>query len=514
MFLRLIRGAAPFLLILASAAAAQTDPPVSPADLRRHIEVLASDAFEGRSPATEGETKTINYVAEQLRARGVEPAVEGGSWFQPVGIVVRMARSHDVRWTANGRALPFDQGQIVLQGRDAQTRLADAPVVFVGHGVRMPERGVDQLAGVDLHGAVAVMLFDGPDVPGFPSFTQRVRMVTEAGAGAVIALTGADLNWDLVTRNYRQPTTRLASQAIAPLVGAMPLAAAQRLIGAAGGNLERLLNDQPGSSFRAVTLPIRATIDVATDVRPYKTHNVVGRIRGSRAGAGNGNESVLFLGHWDHLGLCRAEGEPDRICNGAVDNASGVAMLIEIAGRLVRQPRPARDVLILATTSEEIGLFGAEQFARTPVVPLSSIVAAINLDTVAIHPAGQPVAVIGRGIPALDGAIAATVRAMGRQLDPDDEAAAFIRRQDGWALSRAGVPAVMLGGSFSDMAMLNRFLEGPYHSPDDEVGPGLVLDGAAEDATLLVALARRLADPALYQRPATATAPDAQEGQP
>ena len=511
MFSRLFRGVALALLLVAASAAAQTDPPVTPDDLRRHIAVLASDAFEGRAPATEGETRTINYIVEQLRARGLEPAGDGGSWFQPVGIVVREARSHDVRWSANGRGLPFDQNQIVLQGRDAQARLADAPVVFVGHGVRLPERGVDQLAGADLRGAVAVMLFDGPDVAGFPSFTRRVRMVTEAGAGAVIALTDADLNWDLVTRNYRQPTTRLASQVIAPIVGAMPLATAQRLIGAAGGNLERLLNDQPGSSFRAVTLPIRATIDVATEVRPYTTHNVVGRIRGS----GTSGESLLYLGHWDHLGLCRPEGEADRICNGAVDNASGVAMLIEIAGRLARQPRPARDVLILATTSEEIGLFGAEQFARSPVVPLRSIVAAINLDTVAIHPAGQPVAVIGRGLPALDQAIEATVTAMGRRLDTDDEAAPFLRRQDGWALSRAGVPAVMLGGSFSDMTVLNGFLEGAYHGPDDEAGPGLVLDGAAEDATLLVALGRRLADPALYQRPATAAeGAEGQEGPP
>ena len=504
MFPRLIRGAAPFLLLFASAAAAQTDPPITPAELQRHIEVLASDEFEGRAPATAGETRTINYIAEQLRARGLEPAGEGGGWFQPVALVERMAQSHEASWSANGRSLPFDQEQIVLQGREPQTRLADARVVFVGHGVRLPERGIDQLAGADLRGAVAILLFDGPDVPGFPAFTERVRTVTEAGATAIIALTGADLNWGLVTRNYRRPTPRLASQAVAPLVGAMPLATAQRLISAAGGDLGRLLNDQPGSSFRAVTLPIRATIDVTTDVRPYTTNNVVGRITGSGLGAGPGNrrESVLYLGHWDHLGLCAAQGAPDRICNGAVDNASGIAMLIEIAGRLAREPRPARDILILATTSEEIGLFGAEQFARTPVVPLASIVAAMNLDTVAIHPAGQPVAVIGRGTPALDAVIDATVTAMGRRLDSDNDADGFLQRQDGWALTRASVPAVMLGGAFSDVQMLNRFLEGPYHGPDDELGPELVLDGAAEDANLLVAIGRRLADPAVYQRPA------------
>ena len=379
MFPRLIRGAAPFLLFVASGAVAQTDPPVTPDDLRRHIEVLASDAFEGRAPGTEGETRTINYIAEQFRVRGLEPAGEGGSWFQPVGMAERTAQSHNVAWSAGGRALPFEQDQIILQGREPQIRLADAPVVFVGHGVRLPERGIDQLAGAELQGAVAVMLFEGPDVPGFPSFTQRARTVTEAGAAAIVALIDPDLQWSYVVRTYRQPTTRLASQTIAPVVGAMPMAAAQRLIAAAGGDLGRLLDDQPGSSFRAVTLPIRATIDVTTSVRPFTTHNVAGRIRGS----GNSGQTLLYLGHWDHFGICRAEGEPDRICNGAVDNASGIATLIEIAGRLARPPHPPRDILFLATTAEETGLLGAEQFVRTPLVPLPSIVAALNLDMVA-----------------------------------------------------------------------------------------------------------------------------------
>ena len=162
-------------------------------------------------------------------------------------------------------------------------------------------------------------------------------------------------------------------------------------------------------------------------------------------------ENLLFLGHWDHFGICRPPGEADRIRNGAVDNASGIAMLIEIAGRLARQPHPPRDILFLATTSEEIGLLGAEYFASHPPVPLASIAAAINLDTVA-DPSGRRAGRDDRPRASRRSTLVvdSTVRALGRRLDTDGEAAAFADRQDGWALTRAGVPlAIMVGGSFS-----------------------------------------------------------------
>jgi len=261
--------------------------------------------------------------------------------------------------------------------------------------------------------------------------------------------------------------------------------------------MERLLNDQPGSSFRAVQLPLRLTLDVRTNVEAATTANVVGKIPGS----GNSGQSVLLLSHWDHLGICRPEGIADRICNGAVDNASGIASLIEIAGR-VSKSRPNRDVLFLATTAEEVGLLGAEYFASHPVVPAGSIVAAINMDTVAVHRSGLPVAMIGRGIvPALDQVVDATVRAAGRELDTDEEANVMVQRQDGWKLNQAGIPTIMVSGGFSDMNILGGFLQGSYHQPNDQISDSVVLDGAVEDANLLVDLTRRLADPAVYQRP-------------
>jgi Zn-dependent M28 family amino/carboxypeptidase len=501
MFKGLIRALALLLFLASAPLAAQPAPaPIAPADLLRHIQVLASDGYQGRAPGTEGERLTTAYIVEQFRARGLEPAGENGTWFQSLHLAQRSPAGGELRWTAGGRTVAVPAASVALLGRDESTSIADARVIFAGHGARMPERGIDQLAGANVHGAVVLILLEGPQgVEGFPPPNDRVNAMFAAGAAAVIGIVGDDIPWAALRPALAQSMTYPESIPIPRLVAIVPVAAIQPLVAASGADLAHLLNDQPGSSFRAVTLRARVSIDAAMHVTRIQTSNVIGRVRGS----GATRENLLLLAHWDHLGLCRPEGEADRICNGAVDNASGIASLIEIAGQVARGRRPVRDVLFMATTGEEMGLLGAAHFAQHPTLPLPSIVAAINMDTVAIAPAGAPVAVMGRGVPALDAAIDATIAAMGRRLDPDDEAASLVQRQDGWALTQAGVPAIMVGGSFSDMTLLETFLgdQGRYHKPSDQADSGLVLTGAAEDANLTVALARRLADPVAYARP-------------
>ena len=499
MFQPLLRAAASFLLLAPVPLAAQQPARITAADMLRHIQVLASDRFEGRAPGSAGERLTTDYIVQQLQARGFEPAGENGTWFQAVPIVETVPGRTQVRWTARGAAVDIAAGDMALIGQHEVETLADAPVIFAGHGARMPDRGIDQLAGADFHNAVALIMAQGPRVEGFPSVRERVRALAAAGAAAVIVVAGPDLPWNQISAGFSRGTTRLATDAAGypSIVGIMPASAIQRLVAASGGDFARLLDDQPGSSFRSVTLPIRVSMEVATGVRRFTTNNVLGRFRGS----GSTSESVMLLAHWDHFGFCRPEGEADRICNGAVDNASGVAMMIEAAGRLASEPRPVRDLLVLATTSEEEGLLGAEYFATHPVVPLASIVAAINLDTVAVAPAGEPVAMLNRSSPALVAQVAAVAAAMGRRLDTAHEADMMAERQDGWALARHGVPAIMVGGSFASMARLNAFLQGRYHQPSDQADAQIEMGGATEDANLLVALGRRLADPAAYARP-------------
>jgi Zn-dependent M28 family amino/carboxypeptidase len=490
---------APVALLLAGATSAQA---VTPDQLRHHIDILASDAFEGREPGTAGETKTTDYISGQYRTLGLEPAGENG-WLQPVAMVTRTPEEQRSRWKGRGPAIELGRDQLILLGQDADMRVDGAPVVFAGHGAALPDKQIDQLAGADLAGAVAIILYEGPEIEGFPSFSDRVKAVAAKGAAAVIGIMDDSIPWAAVQNAYEAGQNRLASEKGAPIQGAIAQRAAAKLIEAAGGDLEALLNAASGPSFTPVRLDLRATLDVTTKVHSLSSNNVVGRLRGT----GGGKESLLYLGHWDHLGICRPPAQHDRVCNGAVDNASGIAVMLEIARALAAGPKLDRDVLFLATTGEELGLLGAQHFAARPAVPLKTIVAAINLDTVAIAPKGQKVAVIGRGLAALDAVIDETVREAGRELDSDGEADAFVERQDGWALGRVGVPAVMVGGSFSDMKQLGAFLSGPYHQPEDNPGPGLVLGGAAEDADLLIALGRKLADSARFSTPSPLARP-------
>ena len=481
--------------VLLAATAPLAAAGVTTGQLARHIDVLASDAFEGRAPGTPGEAKTTAYIVAQWQALGLVPAGDEGGWMQRVALVNRTPLTQSVTWTRKRRTLDQDQSGIVLLGDRAEEKIAGAPVWFVGHGAA--------LGDADLRGAVVLMIPETPE--GLPDAETRIAGLARRGASAVIALSAPGTSWRAIQARYNRGHDVLDRDSLPAIQGVMSQSAAAALIRLGGADPEALRRAASLPDFAPRRLRVTADLAASTQVRRFASNNVIGRLRGT----GATGESLLYLGHWDHLGICRAEGEIDRICNGAVDNASGIAALIEIARGLASAPRRPRDILFLATTAEEIGLLGAESFAARPPVPLASIVAAINLDTVAIAPPGERVAVMGRGRPALDRLVDETIGEAKRVLDTDDEADALVQRQDGWALARFGVPTLMVGGSFSDMAALGAFLGGNYHQPGDNPGPDLPLGGAAEDADLLIRLGLKLADPTLYRhRPTYGPATD------
>ena len=482
------RAAFAVALLAASPAVQAQDAPVAEADLARHIRILASDAFEGRAPGTAGEDRTIAYVVGEWARAGLEPVPDSATpWLQPVPLVETQALSGTATFKVRGRdvALP-DDGILLVAGKES-VALTDVPLLFVGYGVD----GAGKV-NADVAGRVAIMLADEPPFgDALPRYRERHQRLVDAGAAAVLIVASEAMPWARLRAALGGKTTRLAATATEASVGGfLSRTAADALFDAVGESGAALRKAAAAPGYKGTALPATAAIAATAAIRPYQSNNIVAKLPGAKPDG----KAVLFLGHWDHLGVCAPEGAADRICNGAVDNASGIAVLTEVAKRLAAGPRPDRDIYFMATTAEEKGLLGAQWFVDHPVVPLADITVALNIDTIAISPRGTPVATIGRGRPAYDAVVRDVATKLGRALDSDGEADAFVQRQDGWALGAKGVPSLMAGGSFSDMALLEAFLGSDYHGPGDEYSDKMVLGGAAEDADLHVALGRAFAD--------------------
>ena len=472
----------------AIAASAKADAPVTEAQLADHIKILAGDAFEGRAPGSDGEDRTIAYIVGEWARAGLE-AVPGSStpWLQPVPFVESKAISGSAKFKVHGRDFALEDDGIILTGRDASAALANVPAVFVGYGVD----GAGQV-NADVTGKLAIMLFDNaPFGDKLPRYRERRQLLADAGAAAVLVIATDAVPWGQLRDSAGSTAVRLAdAKPGAPVSGFLSLEAADALLKKAGQDGAAVREAAKLPDYKGVVLPVTADLATQSAIRPFASNNVIAKLPGAKPDG----KAVLFLGHWDHLGICGKESDADRICNGAVDNASGIAVLIEVAKRLATGPRPDRDIYFLATTAEEKGLLGARYFADYPVVPLTDITVALNVDTIAISPRGTPVATIGRGKPAYDAVVRAAATKLGRKLDEDGEADAFIQRQDGWALGAKGVTSLMVGGSFSDMPLLEAFLGGDYHGPDDNFSDKIPLGGAAEDADLHVVLGRAFGD--------------------
>lgn len=465
---------------------------VSEASLRKHIEILASDDFQGRKPGTEGETKTLDYIVKSWIAAGLKPGGSDGSWFDPVPLVQRLPGSAKYTFTTKDKTLRVVSDDIVLVSKEAHYQ-KKLPLVFGGYGVRSDGRAIDGVAGK----AVLILIGKPEFAPAnMASPKARREALIAAGASAVISITDTQGEWSAVRRQFSARPIGLQSQEKrADLEGAMSSEFAVAVVTAAGGDWDKLRNAAKVKDYSGEALGIDADFDVTTNVYKFDSHNVVGKIPGKKKGSG----AVLYMGHWDHLGICEPESNEDKICNGAVDNASGIAVLTEVA-RALAKSKHDRDIYFVATTGEESGLLGAQQFAAKPPVPLDQIIVALNIDTIAIAKRGAPVAIIGRGTTKLDGDVEAVAKKLRRKIEPSTEANSFIQRQDGWALTQAGVPALMVGGSFADLKLLQEFLASDYHGPADELTDQTELGGAAEDSDLHIALGEYFASAKKFRR--------------
>ena len=474
-------------LVPAQAGSAKPDRALEAA-LRSHIETLASDDFGGREPGTDGESKTLRYLAREWFRIGLVSGTNdpGNAWFAPVELVERSPSRSNAAFLRSRRplALPAD-GILVLTSGPRQL-LENAPVLFLGRGDgALPPRA-------ELAGRIAVILDTAPAGMAADTVAGRQDRLIEAGAGAVLTVLDGERTLDAVAARRTRAGYALADDRLGGDLEAFVTADyATRLFGADWPALVRAA-DVSGAPPRPLALT--GTLEATTRETRISSHNLIGRLPGRNPERG----AVLLVAHWDHFGICATPPAEDLICNGAIDNASGLAVLTEAARVLTKGKKLDRDVYFLATSAEELGLLGAHAFAENPPLPLASIVAVFNIDSPAIGPAGMPLTIIGHGLTGIDDDIAKVAKSLKMKIDTNPLADSFLRRQDGWALLQHDIPAVMVSPSYSDPVRLERFMETTYHRPSDQIGPGFELGGAAEDLAVQVALVRWFASVKTY----------------
>ena len=446
--------------------------------LRDHIEMLASDEFMGREPGTEGEALTLRYLGRTWFDIGLISGTNdpGNEWFAPVTLVAREPDASTARFTRRGRAIAVPESEYLMLTSGKRALVRDAPLLFVGHG-----DNIDDIARSDLAGRIAVMLDGGEDAG------ERQDALLAAGALAVLTVLDGERTLAQVAARRQRSGYALADDSLGgDLEGFITRAGMEVLLRPTRYRMDRLIEWAERERFVPQLLGARASLEATTQETTIRTFNMIGKLPGKDPESG----AVLFVAHWDHFGVCGEASAEDTICNGAVDNASGVAALTEIARALAKSSKLDRDVYFLASTAEELGLLGAHAFAENPPVPVQRFVAAFNIDSPALAPGGTPLAIVGAGMSGLDEEIAKVAAREDRKLVASEEAEEFTRRQDGWALLQHDIPAVMVTSAYSNPRRLHRYLDEDYHRPSDDPTREIELGGAVEDINFHIALAK------------------------
>ena len=508
-------------------------PRIDPSRLSEHIRVLASDAFEGRGPATRGETRTVAYITDAFKAAGLRPGGDrqkrGRAWTQDVPLAqFDITGPIAVSVTSAGRTQGWKQGvEIAIRApQTGATRIdiKDAPVVFVGYGVKAPERGWDDFKGVDLHGKIALVLVNDPDyetAPGlkdggdfggkaetyYGRWTYKYEEAARQGAIGFIVIheTGpASYGWNTVknsnTNSVFDIIRKDPAKVHAPIEAWIQRDATVGLFKAAGLDFEALKRHAQSRAFKPVALSgASLSMAFAVDVKKVISHNAIGVLPGLK----HPDERVIYTAHWDHLGVGLPDARGDRIYNGAVDNASGVSGLIELGRAFARSPRTERSLMFLAVTAEEKGLLGSEYYATTPLYPLATTVADINMDGAAVNGPARDISTSGDAGLTLQDDLIAVGKAHGRSFTKDSrpEAGSFFR-SDHFSFAKQGVPALsfgsgrdlVTGGVEAGKAAQEAFVRDRYHQPADQFEPTWDLSGMAQDLVIAYDLGRQLAN--------------------
>jgi Zn-dependent M28 family amino/carboxypeptidase len=495
-----------------SAEARQAAATVTADDLSSRIQALSDDRFGGRGPATEGDVAARQWIAGQLKDLGLEPGGSGGSYEQPfdiVGIATQLPASW--AFSAGGRSVALKRRDdfVAVAGRQAAAGgFKDAEVVFVGYGIQAPEYQWDDFKGTDLKGKVLLMLNNDPDWDD-ALFAGKTRLyygrwdykyesaARQGAAGAIIIHTTPSAGYPfqvLQTSNSGEQFALPAGNEPRTELNAWVTEGKARELAALGGkDLDRLVAAAKSRDFRPVPLGVRTSLAFTAKVARKSTANVAGLLRGSDPSLAK--EVVVYTAHHDHLGIGEPDAKGDRINNGAIDNAAGVAQVLAVAKAFRALPKaPRRSVLFLLVAAEEQGLLGSKWYADHPTFPPGRIAADFNVDGGNVFGRALDVQFIGKGKSTLDTVIERYAAVQERIVKPDQMPdRGFYYRSDQFALAKIGVPAFFAEQSLDfkgrpegwGKAQVEDFEEHRYHQPSDEFDPSWNYDGMLEDVQLL-----------------------------
>jgi Zn-dependent M28 family amino/carboxypeptidase len=486
------------------------------------IRALSSDQFGGRAPGSEGEKLTVQYLQTLFHSFGLEP-----------GNLVGITPDPHMQLTLTGNqqtlSLKYQTDFVAQTRRVVQTSPLDSEIIFAGYGIQAPEFQWDDFKGVDVKGKTIVVLVNDPPVPDpsnpaeldpntfggkamtyYGRWTYKFEKAAELGAAGcfVIHQTGpAGYPWDVVRNSWSGEQFGLSTpdknMNRAAVEGWLSLDAAQKLFRAAGRNLDELIAQARTREFHPVPLGMRAQITLRNKLRTINSKNVIARLTGSDEKLRD--SYVVYMAHWDHLGTDPSL-RGDKIYNGAIDNASGVAALLELARAYKQLPAPPRrSILFLAVTAEEQGLLGSQYYGEHPLYPLARTALDINIDGMNVHGKTSDLVMIGKGNSDLDEIVESIARDQGRTVKPDAEPEkGFFYRSDHFNFAKQGVPSFDPDAGVDyigkpagwGMDMRRQFTEKDYHKPSDEVHADWDMSGAVQDAQLFFLLGYRVANDA------------------
>jgi Zn-dependent M28 family amino/carboxypeptidase len=494
------------------------------------IKVLSSDEYEGRAPGTTGEDLTVRYLEEQFKKLGLKPGNTDSTYIQNVPLIGITASNTQPLTIAKGAAKQTFKwsDEVVAWTKHVapSASIKDSDVIFAGYGVVAPEFNWNDFKDVDVKGKTIIVLVNDPQIPDpadpakldpktfngsamtyYGRWTYKFEEGARKGAAAILIVheTGpAGYPFSVVQGNLREKfdlVTPDKNMGRAAIEGWITLDAAKQILRMGGEDFDALKKQALTREFRPVPLNLKASMGLSNKMRTLDSRNVVAKLEGSDQSLKD--EYVVYTAHWDHLGI-GAPVNGDKIYNGALDNASGVSQLLEIARAFTQaQPQPKRSILFVMVTAEEQGLLGSQYYSVTPIYPLAKTLANINIDGINQWGRTKDITVIGMGASDLDDYLREAAAQQGRTLRPDPEPEkGFYYRSDHFNFAKQGVPAlytdvgVEFVGKPAEYSKQKRdeYTNKDYHAPSDEVKPDWDLAGAVEDAQLLYAVGYRVAN--------------------